>query len=158
MERFKIYNIIHHDQLGQITLTLAEDNNFLEEMFNRLKGKGIKIKFLAFQQEREGSSHLTLCVERGDLKIMEKLLSNHPLKEEAFQINPEAGMVAIYGPHFVERPGVVDVMHHALSSRGVKILAISTTISTCCFVVPASQIVLAINILKEVFEIPQGKV
>lgn len=157
MERFKIYNILHHDHLGQISLALTEDNNCLEDLFGQLDERGVKIKFLVFQQEKDGFFQLTFCVEKGDLKATQKTLSHLSLKDEAIYINPKAGMVAIYGPHFVERPGIVDAMHQALSSQGVKILAISTTVSTSFFVIPATQVILATDILREAFEIPQGK-
>ncbi len=67
-------------------------------------------------------------------------------------------MVAIHGPHFAEQSGIIDAMHHALTSQGLKVLAISTTVSTSFFVIPASEVVTAIDILKEAFEIPQGKI
>jgi len=73
-------------------------------------------------------------------------------------IFPEAGMVGIHGPHFDEQPGILDVMHNCLSSRGLKILAISTTVSTSFFILPASEVVKATDLLKEAFEIPQGKI
>jgi predicted amino acid-binding ACT domain protein len=58
----------------------------------------------------------------------------------------------------VEQPGIIDNMHNALSSQGVNVLAISTTISTSFFVIPASEVIRAIDILNEAFEIPRGKV
>ena len=157
MERFKIYNILHHDHLGQITLTLTEDSNYPQILFDQLEEKGIKLKFIAFQQEKEESLRLTFCVESKDLETTQEIVSNHPLKKAAVHINPDAGLVAIYGPHFVERPGIIDAMHNALFSQGVKILGISTTISTSFFIISASQVDQAITILKETFEIPQGK-
>ena len=158
MERFKIYNILHHDHLGQITLTLTEDSNYPQILFDQLDEKGIKLKFIAFQQEKEESLRLTFCVDNRELEAIQEILSNHPLKEESVHINPDAGLVAIYGPHFVERPGIIDAMHNALSSQGVKILGISTTVSTSFFIISASQVDQAVTILREAFEIPQGKV
>lgn len=158
MERFKIYNILHHDHLGQITLSLTEDSNYLQILFDQLEEKGIKLKFLASQQENKESLRLTFCVESKNLEATQEIVSNYPLKEEAVHINPEVGLVAIYGPHFVERPGIIDAMHNALFSQEVEILGISTTVSTSFFVISASQVDQAITILKEVFEIPQGKV
>jgi aspartokinase len=157
MERFKIYNILHQDHLGQITLSLTEDSNY-QILFDQLDEKRIKLKFIAFQQEKEESLRLSFCVESKDLEATQEILSNHPLKDEDVHINPDAGLVAIYGPHFVERPGIIDAMHNALFSQGVKILGISTTVSTSFFVIPASQVVQAVTILREAFEIPQGKV
>ena len=67
-------------------------------------------------------------------------------------------MIAIYGPHFVEKPGIIHAMHSALTSRGINILAISTTISTSFFIIPSSDVIRAVTCLKDNFEIPTGKV
>jgi len=157
MERIKIYDILHHDHLCQIELNLGE-NSSLKALFDQLENREIKIKFIAFHQEREENPQLTFCVERSSLKTTQKILSQLSLKDEDVHINPGVGMVAIYGPHFVERHGIIDVMHNALSSRSIDILAISTTLSSSFFVVPSSEVVRAVDILRETFEIPMGKV
>lgn len=157
MERIKIYDILHHEHLSQICLNLMGDN-CLKDLFDQLAEKGIKIKFSAFHQEKEGVLHFSFCIERSYLKTTQALLLQLPLKEEDIHIIPEAGLVAIYGPHFVERPGIIDAMHNALSSHGVQVLAISTTLSTSFFIISAFEVVRAIDILKETFEIPMGKI
>jgi aspartokinase len=156
MERFKIYDILHHDRICQIRLSL-KDHSCIKGIFDQMEGLLIKIKFSAFQQERGGLLQLIFCVDKSDLKRAQKALRESDLKEEDIHILHEAGMVAIYGPHFVERPGIIAVMHNALSSQGVKVLAISTTLSTSFFVIPASEVCRAVDILKQAFEIPRGK-
>ncbi|MBW2220987.1 MAG: ACT domain-containing protein [Deltaproteobacteria bacterium] len=147
MQRFKVFDILHHEHLCQITLTLTE-NNFLNDLFEQLEEMGVKIKFLVSHLGKDGILHITFCVEKTSLKTTQKIL---------LQL-PEVGMVAIHGPHFAEQSGIIDAMHHALTSQGLKVLAISTTVSTSFFVIPASEVVTAIDILKEAFEIPQGKI
>jgi len=157
MKRFEVFDILHHEHLCQISLTLIE-TSLLKGLFEQLGKEGIKIKFLVCHQEKDGALHLTFCVEKGSLKTTQKILSQFSLNEDAIHIHSEVGMVAIHGPHFAEEPGIIDVMHNALSSRGLKVLAISTTVSTSFFTIPASEVVKAIDILKEAFEIPQGKI
>lgn len=156
MERFKVFDILHHEHLCQISLTLTE-NISSKDLFEQLEEEGVKIKFLVCHQEEEGNLHVTFCVEKGSLKTTQKILSQYPF-EDTIHIHPEVGMVAIHGPHFAEEPGIINVMHSALSSKGLKALAISTTVSTSFFTIPASEVVKAIDILKEAFEIPQGKI
>ena len=157
MERFKVFDILHHEHLCQISLTLTE-NNCLKDLFDQLEEKEVKIKFLAYHQEKDGVLHLTFCVEKGSLKTTQKILLEHSSKDDAIDIHPETGMVAIHGPHFAEQHGIIDTMHNALSSQGLKVQAISTTVSTSFFTIPAYEVVRAIDILKEAFEIPQGKI
>ena len=156
-ERIKIYDILHHDNLCLIRLSLVE-NNCLKSLFDQLERKEIKTKFFVSHQERDGVLQLAFCVERSALNTTRGILSQLSLKDENIHINAEAGMVAIYGPHFVEQYGIIDNMHNTLSSQGVNVLAISTTISTSFFVIPAFEVVRAIDILNEAFEIPRGKV
>ena len=157
MQRFKVFDILHHEHLSQITLTQTE-NNCLNDLFVQLEETGIKIKFLVSHQGKDGVFHITFCVEKTNLKIVQKILLQLSSGGDSVHIHPEVGMVAIHGPHFAEQPGIIDAMHHALTFQGLNVLAISTTVSTSFFVIPASEVVRAIDILKEAFEIPQGKI
>ena len=108
--------------------------------------------------ENDGTLHLTFCVERSSLKTTHNTLLELPLQEDVIDIQPDVGLVAIHGPHFAEEPCIINVMHRALSSKGLQILAISTTVSTSYFIIPAIEVVRALEILREAFEIPRGKI
>jgi len=157
MERLKIYDILHNENLCQIKLT-TKNNNCVEDLFNQLGNREIKIKFFAFHQDENEISQFAFCIQKSELKTTQKILTEISFDEKDIQINAEVGMIAIYGPHFVEKPGTIHAMHSALTSQGINILAISTTISTSFFIIPSSDVVRAINCLNEMFEIPTGKV
>ena len=157
MERLKIYDILHNENLCQIKLT-TKNNSCVEDLFNQLGNREIKIKFFAFHQDGDESSQFSFCVQKSELKTTQKILAAISFDEKDIHINTEIGMVAIYGPHFVEIPGIIHAMHSALTSREINILAISTTISTSFFIIPSSDVVRAVTCLKENFEIPTGKV
>ena len=157
MERFKVFDVLHHEHLSLISLSLAETAS-LPGLFARLEEKDIKIKFLVSHHEIDGTLHLTFCVERSSLKTTHNTLLELPLQEDVIDIQPEVGSVAIHGPHFAEEPGIINVMHRALSSQGLQVLAISTTVSTSYFIIPAPEVVRALDILREAFEIPRGKI
>ncbi len=157
MERFKVFDVLHHEHLSLVRLLLPEPAS-LPGLFAQLEEKGIKIKFLVSHQETDGSLSLAFCVEKSSLKTTHNTALELSLKEDALDIYADVGMVAIHGPHFAEEHGIIAVMHNALSSQGLHILAISTTISTSYFVIPADEVVGALEVLREAFEIPQGKV
>lgn len=157
MDRFKVFDVLHHEHLAQFLLML-HDNRFLKDVFEQLELKGIKIKFLACHRSAENSLYVNFCVERSSLKTTHNILTELLNPDIPVEICPEVGMVGIHGPHFDEQPGIIDVMHNCLSSRGLTILAISTTVSTSFFTLPASDVVQAIDLLKDAFEIPQGKI
>ena len=157
MERLKIYDILHNENLCQIKLT-TKNNSCVEDLFNQLGNREIKIKFFAFHQDGDESSQFSFCVQKSELKTTQKILAAISFDEKDIHINTEVGMVAIYGPHFVEKPGIIHAMHSALTSQGINILAISTTISTSFFIIPSSDVVRAVTYLRKNFEIPTGKV
>ena len=157
MERFKVFDVLHHEHLSLISLSLTEPSS-LPGLFEQLEGKEIKIKFLVSHHENDGRLHLIFCVERSILKTTQNTLLELPLNEDVLDIQPEVGMVAIHGPHFAEEPGIINVMHNALSSQHLPVLAISTTLSTSYFIIPAPEVVRALDILREAFEIPRGKI
>jgi aspartokinase len=157
MERFKVFDVLHHEHLSLISLSITNPA-FLSGLFERLEKKEIKIKFLVSHNENDGRLHLIFCVERSSLKTTQNTILEFPLEEDVLDINPEVGMVAIHGPHFAEEPGIINVMHSALSSQHLQVLAISTTLSTSYFIIPAPEVVRALDILREAFEIPRGKI
>ena len=157
MERLKIYDILHNENLCQIKLT-TKNNSCVEDLFNQLGNREIKIKFFAFHQDGNENSQFAFCIQKSELKTTQKILNEIPFDEKDIHINTEVGMVAIYGPHFVEKPGIIHAMHSALTSQGINILAISTTISTSFFIIPSSDVVRAVTYLRKNFEIPTGKV
>jgi aspartokinase len=157
MDRFKVFDVLHHEHLSQVSLTLSE-NTSLKEAFEQLEHKGIKIKFLVCHRTTENIVYVSFCIERGGLKTTCNTLTELLHADTPIDIFPEVGMVGIHGPHFDEQPGILDVMHNCLSSRGLTILAISTTVSTSFFILPASEVVKAMDLLKEAFEVPQGKI
>jgi aspartokinase len=157
MERLKIYDILHNENLCQVKLT-TKNNSYVEDLFNQLGNREIKIKFFAFHQDGNESSQFAFCIQKSELKTTQKILTEIPFYEKDIHINTEVGMIAIYGPHFVEKPGIIHAMHSALTSQGINILAISTTISTSFFIIPSSNVIRAVTCLRENFEIPTGKV
>ena len=157
MERFKVFDVLHHEHLSLISLSITNPA-FLSGLFEQLEEKEIKIKFLVSHNENDGRLHIIFCVERSSLKTTQNTILEFPLEEDVLDINPEVGMVAIHGPHFAEEPGIINVMHSALSSQHLQVLAISTTLSTSYFILPAFEVVRALDILREAFEIPRGKI
>ena len=157
MERLKIYDILYNENLCQINIT-SKNNNVPAHLFERLGKRDIKIKFFAFHQDVNEKLQITFCINKSDLKTTQKFLIEMSLEEKDIHIDSSVGMVAIYGPHFIEKPGIIDMMHSAVSSQEINILSISTTVSTSFFIIHSSDVVRAVSCLSKVFEIPQGKV
>ena len=63
MERFKVFDVLHHEYLSLVSLTLAQPDA-LQELFEQLEEKEIKIKFLVAHHENDEVLHLTFCVRK----------------------------------------------------------------------------------------------
>ena len=155
MERLKVFDILHHDYLSHINLSLSDDAQAIQ-LFEQLEEKEIRMKFLALQKKDKAGGRLSFCVERSNFKSVQRILTRLELEDKGSFYN-DAGMVAVYGPHFGEKSGIIDLMHNALTKDGISVFGISTTISTSYLVVPGSQVVQAIESLKKIFEIPQSR-
>ena len=156
-DRIRIYDILHHEHLCHISLAGAGHSR-MQALFERLEMREVRIKFFSLHQDEQGGARCSFCVERSYLKTAQNILAEISVNQEHARICAEAGLVAIYGPHFGERPGIIDAMHAALADQAVPILAISTTLSTSFFVVPSCDVPRSIELLKATFEIPRGKV
>ncbi|NIV29337.1 MAG: ACT domain-containing protein, partial [Anaerolineae bacterium] len=75
---------------------------------------------------------IALCVAQSQLakalQVLESVSSSVGAKKVVH--TGKVAMIAVFGPHFGERPGVAGVMFSALASAGINILAISTSISS----------------------------
>jgi aspartokinase len=60
----------------------------------------------------------------------------------------------VHGPHFRERPGLGALMFSTLAAAGIKLLAVSTSISTLSCVIEADRLEAAVQALHETFQIP----
>jgi aspartokinase len=67
---------------------------------------------------------------------------------------PSVATISIFGPDFRERPAIAGLMFRALASKGINILAISTSISTVSCVIDADHLTEAIASLTETFDLP----
>ena len=73
MERFKVFDVLHHEHLSLISLSITNPA-FLSGLFEQLEEKEIKIKFLVSHNENDGRLHLIFCVERSSLKTTQNTI------------------------------------------------------------------------------------
>ncbi len=76
------------------------------------------------------------------------------LNARAVEEQTPVAMVAVYGPHFSDRPAIAGEMFSALAEANVEILMITTSISTVACVVPGEELDRAEAVLKETFLLP----
>lgn len=157
MKKVKIGGIIEHTELSLISIENIPDRPGIAGLtFQALSHRGINVEFVMHCLNQKGQSQIILCVSHS--KSDEALAVLHELKSKIgdpeLYINSDIAVVSIFGPHFRERPGIAGTFFSALYSKGINIMGISTSISTCSCVILSSELSKAVEAIGEAFEIP----
>lgn len=157
MGKIKIGGIMQNKNLAQISLlNLTNQPEIAGQIFSLLGQEGINVQFIVQATEAVEKSHIVFCIDQKDLEKTIDIFKKKPFGGESRQIIPyhPVAIVSIFGPHFREKPAIAGRMFSALSTAGINILAISTSISTLSCVIPESFLSLAVQVLSETFELP----
>jgi len=125
-------------------------------VLHALGKRSVNIEFIVHNLDLEGNGNMTFCIDQKDLKAaLEVLEGIKPLIDAGgISYHPHVGVISVFGPHFRERPMISGLMFHALGTKGINVLAISTSISSCSCVIQADRIEDAVKVLHETFEAP----
>jgi len=156
-ENIKIGGIIQKRNLAKIGILAIPDRpGVAGAVFTALGVHGINCPFIVHTIDRDNLDSIVLCVSRDQLgealDVLETVKTTIGAREVLYE--REVGMLAIFGPHFGDRPGVAGIMFSALASVGINILAISTSISSLSCLIDAARMDDGIQALKQAFEQP----
>ena len=156
-EKFKIGGIMSDGGLAKVGVMSVPDRpGVAAAILSGLAEQGINVQFVVQCIDLRNRDHLALCVRRGDLERSLEILSR--IKEEigAQEIihAAEVGIVSVFGPDFRQRPGVAAQVFQSLASKGINILAISTSISTVSCVIAEELLDQAVEVLSQTFTLP----
>ena len=157
--KFQIGGIIRKRDLARIGIMGIPDRpGVAGAIFSALGSEGINCPFIVHTFDLSNQDSLALCVAQSQLaaalEVLESVGNTVGAKKVVY--TGEVAMIAVFGPHFGERPGVAGVMFSALASVGINILAISTSISSLSCVIEADQLDKATQALQEAFERPRA--
>ena len=156
-EKIKVGGVIQNDHLASLSVLAVKDRpGIAAAVLDALGHRNLNVQFVVQIIDNENQAQMVLCVDRTDLPTclaaIEALRSE--LQPAAVKSNPEVASLAIFGPDFRERPGIAGRMFRALASRGVNILAISTSISTVNCIIELSRLKDALAAIGEHFDLP----
>ncbi|MEW6186954.1 MAG: ACT domain-containing protein [Thermodesulfobacteriota bacterium] len=160
MKKIKLGGIIEHKDLCLISIEDIDDRPGIAGLiFKTLGRQGVNVEFIIQVLNQQGKSQVIFGVAKGKKEQVMVLLQG--LKSQIGNPNlmtdPEIAVLSIFGPHFRELPGIAGLFFTALHSKGINIMAISTSISTCSCVIPAESLPEAVKALGETFEVPGGE-
>lgn len=156
-QSIKIGGIIQKRNLAKIGILAIPDRpGVAGAIFAALGARGINCPFIVHTIDLDNLDSIMLCVSREQLDealdALETVKATIGAKEVVYK--QEVGMIAIFGPHFGDRPGIAGIMFSALGAADINILAISTSISSLSCVIDATRMDDAIQALKHAFQQP----
>jgi len=125
-------------------------------VLHSLGDKNINIEFVVHTLDPDENGNLTFCIEQRNLDAAMELLERIKslMEAKAISYHSNVTVISVFGPHFREKPFISGLILSTLVISGVKILAISTSISSCSCLVPGDQTGEAMRALHETFEAP----
>ena len=156
-ENVKIGGIIQKRNLAKISVLAIPDRpGVAGVVFSALGARGINCPFIVHTIDLDNLDSIVLAVSRQQLdealEVLETVKTTVGARNVVYE--EAVGMIAIFGPHFGDRPGISGVMFSALASAEINILAISTSISSLSRLIDSSRMDDAIEALKQAFAQP----
>ena len=156
-DKVKAGGIIRNERLAKIGVMSAPDRCGLAcEVLRAIGQEGINVEFIVQCIDLANKSHIVMCVSDDDLDeavvALESLKSVVEAEEITYQRN--VALISVFGPDFRERPAIAAAVFDSMSSAGINILAISTSISTVSCLVDGPRVDDAIVALREHFDLP----
>ena len=137
-------------------LSLPDRPDVLGTIFQALGRRNMNIEFIVHGLDLEDNGNMTFCIDQKDLKEALEVLKEVKPRAEARGISyhPDVSVISVFGPHFRERPMIAGLMFNALGAVGIRVLAISTSISSCSCLILTDQTENALKVLHDTFEAP----
>lgn len=133
----KASGILQIQNLGLIEAVSApEPERFAALLFEIAYENGINVQLAAEVHGPDSRHRLTICVDADDIDRLVALweAGGDRLHLESCTVRPSVTILAIYGPHFREKPGAASIAYSAFCAAGVPVLAVSTSFSAVAFV------------------------
>lgn len=157
MAKIQIGGIIQTVDLALIqVLGLPPSARALAAVTAALGAAGISAQAVVQSRDCAGSSSLGCTVAQANMAEARRVVQGvaRQLGAGEVQVVPAVGLLAVYGPHFSDRPAIAGTMFSALAEAGLELLLVTTSISTVACVLAAADMPRAVAVLKETFILP----
>jgi aspartokinase len=155
--KIKVGGIMASTGLATVSILSLPDRPDVPGMVLQEVGKrNINIEFIVHNSDLDGNRNMTFCIDQKHLEPAIETLEGIKslIDAKGISYHPDVAMISVFGPHFRERPMISGLMFNALGTAGIEVLAISTSISSCCCLIQAEQAEDAMRALRDTFEAP----
>ena len=157
MSKVKIGGFLHHEHLARVSVMGVPGRlDTAAVVLNTFGQAGINVQFIVQCPDQHGDDHVVLCVDQDELgRALEWVCRiEAELCASAVSSDADVATLGIFGPDFRVRPGIAGTFFTALTSAGIRLQAISTSISTVTVVIAADRLADAVAAIQQTFELP----
>ncbi len=156
MGKIQIGGILQSRDLALIQVLGLPQPGLAALLLQALGERGISAQVVVQCRESGGGYALAFAVALAHQEEARRAVEEPARRAGAREVLVTApiGMVAVFGPHFRDRPAIAGTMLSALGAAGVEVLAISTSISTVACIVAAEEMDRAVGVLEATFQLP----
>jgi aspartate kinase len=155
--KIRVGGIMSRTGLATVSLlSLPDRPDVLGIVFQALGRRNMNIEFIVHSLDHDDNGNMTFCIDQKDLKEALEVLEEvkPPAEARGVSYHPDVSVISVFGPHFRERPMIAGLMFNALGAAGIRVLAISTSISSCSCLILTDQTENAMRVLHDTFDAP----
>ncbi|MBP7669176.1 MAG: ACT domain-containing protein [Candidatus Eisenbacteria bacterium] len=141
-------------QVSKLVLRGVPDRpGIAAEIFGVLGSKGFNVELVVTSGGTRGTADIVLAVSQEQREDIREALQDIKKKVQAedIQADTDVALVSVTGANLAKVPGVAGRLFHALSSRGINIDVISTSLSSVTCIIARVQAESSVAALKEEF-------
>ncbi len=141
-------------QVSKLVLRGVPDRpGIAAEIFGVLGSKGFNVELVVTSGGTRGTADIVLAVSQEQREDIREALQDIKKKVQAedIQADTDVALVSVTGANLAKVPGVAGRLFHALSSRGINIDVISTSLSSVTCIIARAQAESSVAALKEEF-------
>lgn len=143
-------------EITKLTLEGVPDRpGIAAEVFGSLGSQGFNIELVVSTGGSGGRADISLAVSRGDQEAAVRALEGIQAEVGArsLVVNSKVALVSIVGQHLSTEPGIAGRMFRALSSHGINIEVISTSMSSVSCMIEQARTDEALAALRAEFKL-----
>jgi aspartokinase len=156
-ERVKVYTITEKTDLALGLLCFpAQQIEQWGQHIADFKAHTKRFELVTFHAGDKNRTGLHFLFEQNDSNILSKKISDLIIDDHntEFTLKQPVNILYLFGPHFQDRYGIVDIAFNALLKNGIDILVSGCAGTSMYFVTPKNQSGDGLKILTDTFLIP----
>ena len=123
----------------------------------RFGGAGISLYYLTLGSDADGRKNMSFCVSTAAMAENREIIAEieQEFQPRKVQVNAPVTILTLYGPHFMERPNLVNDVFRTLCADEVHPLTAGSSVNSISVVINIPDRDRAVQCLRRSFEWPE---